>query len=188
MAVKGEATELPGLLLITPGVFPDTRGYFMEVHHARKYAQLGIARPFVQDNHSHSCRRTLRGLHYQLDHPQAKLVWAVSGSVFDVAVDIRLGSPTYGKWFGTTLSEDNHCQLYVPEGFAHGFCVLSEDADILYKCTGFYAPEDDRGIAWDDPSLGIDWPVDDPLLSAKDSRLPRLDEVPPSDLPVYRPG
>jgi dTDP-4-dehydrorhamnose 3,5-epimerase len=173
------------VVLIDPPVFADERGFFMETFHGRKYAEQGIDRTFVQDNHSHSCRSTLRGLHYQLDHPQGKLVYAVTGEIFDVAVDIRRGSPTFGRWVGTTLSAQNKRQIYVPEGFAHGFCVLSEEADVIYKCTDLYAPEDEYGILWLDTQIGIEWPVDSPLLSPKDSRNPTLEELPEKHLPVY---
>ncbi|HYQ72089.1 MAG TPA: dTDP-4-dehydrorhamnose 3,5-epimerase, partial [Gammaproteobacteria bacterium] len=141
----------PELLLIEPDVYRDARGFFLESFHARRYAELGIAERFVQDNHSRSGRAVLRGLHYQLDNPQGKLIRVVSGRVFDVAVDIRKGSPYFGRWFGVELSGENHHQLYIPPGFAHGFCVLSEQADFHYKCTDYYVPGDEYGIAWDDP-------------------------------------
>lgn len=161
-------TALPGVLLIEPQVFRDTRGMFWETYHATRYAEAGIAQPFVQDNYSRSARHTLRGLHYQLSRPQGKLVWVIRGEVFDVAVDIRRGSAHFGRWIGLTLSEDRQTQMYIPPGFAHGFCVLSETADFAYKCTDFYDPSDEGGIIWNDPDLGIAWPVSSPVLSPKD--------------------
>lgn len=169
-----ESTSHPEVLLIRPDVFEDARGFFMESFHARKYAEQGLPGHFVQDNHSRSTRGVLRGLHYQLNQPQGKLVRVVTGEVFDVAVDIRRGSPRFGQWAGVTLSEENRLQLYIPPGFAHGFCTLSEQSDFLYKCTDFYAPGDEHGIAWDDPDIGIDWPAVDYLLSDKDREFPRL--------------
>ena len=185
MLPETQPTSLPGVLTITPRVFPDDRGFFMEIYHRQKYAERSIGCTFVQDNHSHSCRGTLRGLHYQLEHPQGKLVWVVRGEILDVAVDIRRGSPTFGQWVSQVLSTGNHAQLFVPEGFAHGFCVLSEEADVLYKCTDFYVPEDDHGLAWNDPELGIDWPIPRPLLSPKDRSLPHLRDIPPAKLPRF---
>jgi dTDP-4-dehydrorhamnose 3,5-epimerase len=178
-------TALPGVLLIEPKVFGDARGFFLESYQAQRYAEVGIAGPFVQDNHSRSQQSVLRGLHYQRQHSQGKLVWVTRGTVFDVAVDIRRGSPTFGRWVGVTLSEDNHCQLYIPPGFAHGFCVLSNTADFLYKCTDFYIPADEGGVLWCDPDIGITWPVAAPLLSEKDQCYSRLAEVPLEHLPVY---
>ena len=160
--------------MIEPDVFRDPRGFFMETFHARKFRLQGLPETFVQDNHSRSTRGVLRGLHYQLEHPQGKLVRVVSGEVLDVAVDIRKGSPFFGKWAGAVLSEENLKQIYIPPGFAHGFCVLSERADVLYKCTDFYTPGDEYGIAWDDPDIGIEWPELDYVLSDKDRRYPRL--------------
>ncbi|MBI3608047.1 MAG: dTDP-4-dehydrorhamnose 3,5-epimerase [Nitrospirae bacterium] len=161
-------TALPGVLLIEPQVFRDARGMFWETYHASRYAEAGIAQPFVQDNYSRSARHTLRGLHHQLRRPQGKLVWVIRGEVFDVAVDIRRGSSHFGRWIGLTLSEDRPAQVYIPPGFAHGFCVVSETADFAYKCTDFYDPSDERGIIWNDPDLGIAWPVSSPVLSPKD--------------------
>lgn len=172
------ATELPGVLIVEPQVFADRRGFFLESYNQQRYAEHGIDVAFVQDNHSRSARGTLRGLHYQAPPGQAKLVRVVAGEVFDVAVDIRRGSPTYGRWVGVTLSAENHRQLYVPTGFAHGFCVVSESADFLYKVTSYYAPAEERGIAWDDPALGIEWPVQDPILSDRDRHHPPLAEAP----------
>ena len=167
--MKITPTRIADVLLIEPDVFADARGFFMESWHAQKYAQQGLDVSFVQDNHSRSARGVLRGLHYQLEQPQGKLVRVVSGAVFDVAVDIRKGSPNFGQWVGAELSGDNFRQLYVPPGFAHGFCVLSESADFLYKCTDFYAPQDEHGILWNDPAIGIDWPGEDFIISDKDT-------------------
>lgn len=177
-------SEHPDVLLIEPDVFPDERGFFMETFHAKKYSQQGLPEVFLQDNHSRSTRGVLRGLHYQLEHPQGKLVRVVSGEVFDVAVDIRKGSPQFGKWVGFVLSEENQRQVYVPPGFAHGFCVLSEQADFMYKCTELYAPGDEYGIAWNDPDVGIDWPQLDYSLSDKDQHFPLLRDA--DKLPAYK--
>ncbi len=171
-------TELPGVRIIEPQVFEDRRGFFFESWNARRYAEAGIADDFVQDNHSRSTYGTLRGLHYQAAPGQAKLVRVVVGEVWDVAVDIRWGSPTFGRWVGVTLSAENCRQLYVPAGYAHAFCVTSEVADFLYKVTSYYAPADERGIAWDDPALAITWPVSQPVLSDRDRRHPRLADAP----------
>lgn len=177
--------DLKGVILVEPDVFRDTRGFFMETYHAKKYMEGGISGPFVQDNLSRSVRGTLRGLHYQLRNPQGKLVSVIAGAVFDVTVDIRTGSPTFGKWVSVELSADNRRQLYIPPGFAHGFCVLSETADMTYKCTDFYSPEDDRGIIWNDRRLGIPWPAIEPLLSPKDRSYKSLSEM-TGELPVYQ--
>ncbi len=179
-------TTLPGVLLVEPVVFRDPRGYFVETYHAQKYAEAGLGATFVQDNFSHSSRGTLRGLHYQLTKPQGKLLTVLSGAIFDVAVDIRKGSPTFGQWVGVELSQESHRQLYIPPGFAHGFCVISETAGVLYKCTDLYAPEDERGVLWNDPALNIAWPIDQPVLSKKDSAFASLRDM-ESDLPLYRP-
>lgn len=178
------ATELPGVLLIEPDVHKDARGFFLETFHARRYAEGGVLGPFVQDNHSHSTRGTLRGLHAQLARPQGKLVRAVSGEMFDVAVDIRRGSPSFGRWVGTTLSGANFRQLYVPPGFAHGFCVLSDEVDVEYKCTAFYDAADEISLLWNDPELAIRWPSDAPILSEKDARARPLREL-IDRLPAY---
>ena len=168
-------TTLPGVKLIEPRVFGDDRGFFLESWNARAFAAAGIDTPFVQDNHSRSARGVLRGLHYQISEPQGKLVRVVSGAVFDVAVDIRRSSPHFGRWVGYELSADNKHMLWVPPGFAHGFIVLSEAADFMYKCTTFYAPAHDRAIVWDDPAIGIDWPIEgSPQLSVKDAAAPCL--------------
>jgi dTDP-4-dehydrorhamnose 3,5-epimerase len=174
--MKFTETSLSGVFLLEPDVFKDQRGYFMETYHHEKYVSGGIDRIFVQDNHSYSIKGTLRGLHYQFPHTQGKLVLALSGEIYDVAVDIRNGSPTFGQWIGVYLSSGNRHQIYIPEGFAHGFCVTSESASVLYKCTDFYYPQCDQGVLWSDPRLGIDWPVKEPLLSPKDANLPVLGE------------
>lgn len=177
-------TELKGVILVEPDVFQDRRGYFLETYHGKKYAEAGISGPFVQDNFSRSVRGTLRGLHYQLQQAQGKLVMVVEGTVFDVGVDIRKGSPTFGKWFGIELSAENKRQLYIPPGFAHGFCVISDVASVLYKCTNLYEPEDERGIIWNDRTIGIRWPVQQPLLSPKDEAYKTLADM-AGELPVY---
>ena len=161
-------TPLKGLFQIEPDVFGDARGKFVEIFRESRYDAVGIGKPFVQDNFSWSVQGALRGLHYQLTRPQGKLVTVVKGSVYDVAIDIRQGSSTFGRWYGVELSDTNMRQLYIPPGFAHGFCVLSEEAGFLYKCTDVYQPADERGILWNDPALAIAWPVKTPLLSAKD--------------------
>jgi dTDP-4-dehydrorhamnose 3,5-epimerase len=178
-------TEIPGVLIIEPDVFGDSRGFFMETWHAKKYAERGLDVSFVQDNHSRSSAGVLRGLHYQLEQPQGKLVRVASGAAFDVAVDIRKGSPTFGQWVGVELSSDNHRQLYVPPGFAHGFCICSEHADFIYKCTDFYAPQYEHGILWNDPDIGIDWPGGDFLISEKDANNSLLKAM-EDRLPVYK--
>ncbi len=168
-------TPLPEVLLIAPRVFGDTRGFFLESWNRRVFAEHGLDIDFVQDNHSRSAKGVLRGLHYQLHQPQGKLVRVTSGAVFDVAVDLRRSSPHFGKWTGYELSADNHHMLWIPPGFAHGFLVLSESADFLYKTTAYYTPEWDRGIRWDDPDVGVAWPLDGlPQLSAKDAAQPVL--------------
>lgn len=185
MTLTCTETSLPGVLLIEPMVFEDDRGFFLETYHAQKYKEIGLTQVFVQDNHSHSRRGTLRGLHYQLNHPQGKLVYVITGEIFDVVVDIRPGSPTFGRWLGTTLSAENKRQLFVPEGFAHGLCVLSETADVMYKCTDLYAPGDEYGILWSDPTIDIVWPMENPILSEKDAKNPTLKDVPEECLPLY---
>lgn len=179
-------TAIPGVLIIEPKIFGDARGYFMETFSARRYQQAGIGEPFVQDNVSFSQQGVLRGLHFQNPNPQGKLVQALQGEVFDVVVDIRKGSPTFGRWIGAVLSADNHRQFFIPAGFAHGFCVLSETALFHYKCTEYYVPACENGIAWNDPDIGIKWPVDKPILSAKDSAYGRLRDYPADKLPVYQ--
>jgi len=168
-------TDLPGVMIVEPDVFRDSRGFFLETFHAERYRQGGIPYDFVQDNHSRSVRGTLRGLHAQRRRPQGKLVRAVRGEIFDVAVDIRPGSPTFGKWVGARLTEESFRQMFISPGFAHGFCVLSDIAEVEYKCSDFYDRADEIGARWD--SAGIEWPIKDPLLSPKDAALPTLPEL-----------
>jgi dTDP-4-dehydrorhamnose 3,5-epimerase len=175
--VRVVPTSLPGVLIVEPAVHRDERGFFLETWHQDKYAAAGIHGPFVQDNHSHSARHTLRGLHAQIRRPQGKLVRAVQGAMFDVAVDIRPSSPSFGRWFGVELSGDNLRQLFIPPGFAHGFCVLSDEVDVEYKCTDVYDPGGEITVRWDDPEIGIAWPVAQPLLSPRDAAAPRLREL-----------
>jgi dTDP-4-dehydrorhamnose 3,5-epimerase len=170
-------TPIPGLLLIEPDVYRDDRGFFLETFHADRYAKAGIPARFAQDNHSSSVKGTLRGLHLQLRKPQGKLVRVVSGAIWDVVVDVRRDSPTLGRWLAEELSSDNFKQLYIPPGCAHGFCALSDVAEVLYKCTDLYDPADEVGIAYNDPALGIPWPVANPILSARDRQHPLLREV-----------
>jgi len=166
------------VILIEPKIFTDDRGFFLETYKKSEFKEYGITKEFVQDNHSHSARGVLRGLHYQKNpSAQGKLVRVFKGEIFDVAVDIRRGSPTYGKWVGEILSEDNSRMLYIPPGFAHGFCVLSNEADIVYKVTAEYDPECDRGIIWNDPQLNVQWRIADPILSKKDASLPLLNDA-----------
>jgi dTDP-4-dehydrorhamnose 3,5-epimerase len=168
---------LPEVIIVQPDVHTDERGYFMETYHQKEFAAGGIDRAFIQDNQSKSARGTLRGLHYQIQRPQGKLVRVIHGEVFDVSVDIRRSSQNFGKWFGIRLSAENKTALYVPPDFAHGFCVLSERAEFFYKCTDFYAPEFERAIRWDDPDLAIAWPIRDPVLSEKDAAAPYLSDA-----------
>ena len=184
--MKVITTNIEGVIIIEPDVFQDRRGCFMETYHQKRYAELGIDAAFVQDNLSYSLQGTLRGLHYQIRQIQGKLVQAIQGEIFDVAVDIRRGSPTFGQWTFKRLSGANMHQIFIPEGLAHGFCVLSEDAVVAYKCTNFYNPDAERGIIWSDPGIGISWPIYEPLLSTKDSDYPRLEDIPVADLPVYK--
>ena len=176
-------THLPGVLIIEPKVFGDARGFFQETWQQGKYEAIGIQGIIVQDNLSFSTRGVLRGLHYQNPHIQGKLVSVIQGEVFDVAVDIRIGSPTFGQWTGAVLSGENHRQLWIPPGFAHGFCVLSDTVYFAYKCTDIYVPSAESGIAWDDPDIGIVWPVKDVVLSDKDKVYPRLKDVAVEKLP-----
>jgi len=182
--MKVLTTELPGVVLIEPTVYRDQRGFFLETYHAGKYRAAGVEGIFVQDNHSHSVRGTVRGLHAQCRRPQGKLVRVLRGEIFDVAVDIRPSSPSFRRWVGVRLSAESFRQLYIPPGFAHGFCVLSETADVEYKCTELYDPADEVGILWNDPELGITWPVREPILSQKDRAAPRLAEL-TDVLPVF---
>jgi dTDP-4-dehydrorhamnose 3,5-epimerase len=183
--MKVVATDLPEVLVIEPKVHGDSRGFFYESFQAIRYSEAGISGPFVQDNLSRSVGGTLRGLHFQEPNAQGKLVQVLRGTVWDVAVDVRRGSPRFGRWVAVELSEAAPRQLWIPPGFAHGFCVLSDSADFFYKCTALYAPEAERSIAWNDPAIGIAWPLQEPLLSAKDRVAPRLADAPV--LPAY-PG
>ncbi|HXN05655.1 MAG TPA: dTDP-4-dehydrorhamnose 3,5-epimerase [Nitrospiria bacterium] len=183
--MKKIETGLPGVFVIKPDVFSDARGFFFESYQELKFSELGITTRFVQDNHSRSARGTLRGLHYQPNYPQAKLCRVIQGEVFDVAVDIRYGSPNFGKWAGVLLSAENKDQILIPKGFAHGFLVLSETAEFLYKCDAYYHLEDERGVAWNDPDIGIQWDISAPILSGKDSQNPFLAKLSPKDLPRF---
>jgi dTDP-4-dehydrorhamnose 3,5-epimerase len=185
--VRVTPLDIPGAMVIEPDVFRDPRGFFLETYHARRYADAGLAEQFVQDNYSRSVRGTLRGLHFQEPHAQGKLVMAVDGVVFDVVVDVRKGSPSFGQWYAIELSAENMKQMYIPPGCAHGFCVTSETAAFLYKCTDFYSPKDERGILWNDPALNIAWPITTPILSAKDQAYKTLAEM-AAELPIYRSG
>jgi len=176
--VRFTPLALPDVILVEPDVHRDARGFFLESYHLEKYRAGGVPGPFVQDNHSRSVRGTLRGLHAQRRRPQGKLVRAVDGEMFDVAVDIRRGGATFGRWVGVRLSGENFQQLYIPPGFAHGFCVLSAVVHVEYKCTDFYDAADEIGLAWNDPDIGIEWPIRDPIISDKDRNLPRLRELP----------
>jgi dTDP-4-dehydrorhamnose 3,5-epimerase len=172
-----KTTPLDGMLIVEPGIFGDERGYFMETHHLKRFQSADIDCVFVQDNLSFSKNNVLRGLHFQKTKPQAKLIQAITGGIFDVGVDLRPDSSTFGKWFGIVLSEENKRQIFVPEGFAHGFCVLSESAHVAYKCSNYYDPDDEGGLHWSDPDIAIDWPLKDPILSAKDSQFGYLRDL-----------
>lgn len=174
---------IPGVIVIEPDVHRDLRGFFLETYHEEKYRAGGIADVFVQDNQSRSAGGTIRGLHLQIRHPQGKLIRVIEGEIFDVAVDVRRGSPTFGQWVGVALSAANFRQCYIPQGFAHGFAVVSEVAQVEYKCTDVYDAPSEIGIAWDDPAIGITWPVSNPVLSDRDKRHPRLAEV--ANLPTF---
>lgn len=176
-------TRLDGVRILEPRVFADDRGFFMETFNRSRFSEHDLPLEWAQDNHSRSTRGVIRGLHYQLPSPQGKLVRAARGTVYDVAVDIRRGSPTFGEWVGVELSDENGRQLWIPPDFAHGFCVVSEIADVIYKCTTVWSGPDDRGIRWDDPTIGIDWPTTEPVLSEKDRRAPFLEDA--ELLPVY---
>lgn len=184
--MRVEKTVLPGVLLVTPDVFADDRGFFLESFNARTFAAAGLPTTFVQDNHSRSAAGVVRGLHYQLEQPQGKLVRVVRGAVMGVALDIRLGSPTFGRWTAFRLDDESHRLVWIPPGFAHGFCALAEGTDVVYKCTDFYAASDDRGVLWNDPELAIPWPAIAARVSEKDARYLPL-RAPRSDLPTYRP-
>jgi len=179
------ATDLPGVTIIEPKVFGDSRGYFVETWNQLRYHEAGLPSSFVQDNLSRSARGVLRGIHFQNPKSQGKLITVLEGEVYDVAVDVRVGSPTFGRWVGVALSGENKRQIYIPPGFGHGFCVTSESALFTYKCTELYAPDAERGILWDDPDLAIRWPVERPTLSSKDSCYPRLKQLERSVLPTY---
>jgi len=170
-------TALPGVLIIEPKVFGDPRGFFIETFQTERYRKIGITQPFVQDNHSRSQRGVLRGLHFQKTRPQGKLVRVSRGTVYDVAVDVDPKSPTFGRYVGLELSDDNHRQLWIPPGYAHGFCVISDVADFEYKCTDLYFPEDEGGLIWNDPDVAIPWPIAEPSLSGKDTLLPKLRDL-----------
>lgn len=176
--MKVEQTKLEGVLLVTPQVFGDDRGFFMETYNREKAIEHGLPAEFVQDNHSKSTKGVLRGLHYQSPQWQGKLIRTVQGEIYDVAVDIRAGSATFGEWVGVYLNDENKQQLYVPEGFAHGFLVTSDSAEVIYKCTTLYAPEQEAGVRWNDPDIGVKWPIEEPLLSAKDQTSQLLRDLP----------
>ncbi len=183
--VKISHTALPGVVIVEPDVYQDGRGFFLETYHREKYVKAGLPQTFVQDNYSRSGRNALRGLHAQIRYPQGKLIRVSQGTVFDVAADIRRGSPTYGQWVGATLSAENFKQIYIPPGFAHGFCVMSETADVEYKCTELYHPDDEIVISWKDPALHITWPVSTPVISQKDAAALSLEEE-QERLPIYQ--
>ena len=183
--MKVQTTAIEGVLIIEPQVFRDKRGFFAEIFHEKKYSAKGIRKEFVQDNMSTSVMQTLRGLHFQYPNAQAKLVQVFQGEIFDVAVDIRKGSPSFGHWEGVLLNDKNHLQFFIPEGFAHGFVVLSDGAIVSYKCSDFYSPEDEKGIIWNDPDIGINWPVTEPCLSEKDQNYSCLKEINPEHLPLW---
>ena len=185
MALQVIPQDIPEVKLVIPQVFGDARGFFQETFKAEAYREAGIDTDFVQDNWSRSVKGTLRGLHYQLSNPQDKLVWVVRGEIYDVAVDIRRGSPTFGRWVAAVLSEANHHQFFIPAGFAHGFCVMSDEVDFMYKCSEVYSPQGEKGILWSDPALAIPWPVQAPILSKRDVALPPLQRMPDQDLPAY---
>ena len=185
MMMKVIQTKLPGVLILEPEVFGDQRGYFLETWRSTRYEEAGILGPFVQDNISFSRKGILRGLHFQYPQAQGKLVQVLSGEVMDVAVDVRVGSPTFRQWVREQLSETNHRQMFIPPGFAHGYCVTSEAALFSYKCTDFYNPATEIGVIWNDPELKIDWPITEPVLSSKDASYPRLKDLPCENLPHY---
>jgi dTDP-4-dehydrorhamnose 3,5-epimerase len=178
-------TQLPDVIVLQPRIFRDARGFFAETYRADQFEEFGIRDHFVQHNHSNSCKNTVRGMHYQLRRPQAKLCRVVHGAVLDVAVDIRRGSPTFGRAASALLTADNMRQIYIPIGFAHGFVVLSTEADFLYQCSEFYDPEGAYGVLWSDPTFGIDWRVNEPVISEKDRHYPLLADIPPELLPRY---
>jgi dTDP-4-dehydrorhamnose 3,5-epimerase len=183
-----EETSLAGVLVGRPRAFPDERGQFMEIFRASHESVLGLSGPFVQDNFSRSRRGVIRGMHYQRRSPQGKLITVLRGRIWDVVADIRNGSPTFGRWFGVELSEEGRRQLFVPAGYAHGFCALSEEADLMYKATAYYDPSDERGFRWNDPHVTIAWPVTHPIVSPKDAALPFLAEIPAEERPEFSVG
>ena len=184
--MKVQETELAGVIIIEPAVYGDSRGYFLETWNQARYVEAGLPEVFVQDNLSYSRRGVLRGLHFQHPHSQGKLVQVLSGEVFDVAVDIRVGSPTFGRWIGENLSAANHKQLYIPPGFAHGFCVISDTVVFSYKCTDYYSPDCEAGVIYNDTDINIAWPVTDaPIISEKDAVYPRLKDIPKDKLPLF---
>ena len=183
--MKISETKLPGVLIFEPKVFSDDRGFFLETWSQQRYCEAGIVSSFVQDNVSVSRKGTLRGLHFQHPHGQGKLIQVLSGEVMDVAVDIRLGSPTFGQWVSVILSQSNHKQVYTPPGFAHGFCVISDNAMFSYKCTDYYDASAEGGVIWNDPDLDISWPIENPILSTKDTAYPRLKDIPHESLPRF---
>jgi len=185
MLTESLDNSLPGVILFEPRRYEDNRGFFMELYKKKSYYNSGLEANFVQDNYSHSRKNVIRGLHYQLKNPQGKLVFVLNGEILDVCVDIRYGSPYFGKFMGLKLSSDNRRQLYIPKGFAHGFCVLSETADVIYKCTDYYAPDDEYGINWSDPNICINWPISDPDVSKKDDSYKYLCEISRELLPEY---
>jgi dTDP-4-dehydrorhamnose 3,5-epimerase len=178
---------LPGVVVIDPDVYDDDRGYFHETYQRERFLQYNLSTAFVQDNISYSKKNVVRGIHYQLKRPQGKLIYAVHGEIYDVAVDIRRDSPTFGQWTGTRISSEDHRMVYIPEGYAHGFSVLSDTATVVYKCTDYYSPLDEFGIVFNDPGLGIDWQVKSPVLSERDLSLPPFQDIPEDKLPVFRP-
>ena len=184
--MRVSCTPLPGVYEIEPKVFDDSRGFFLETYRASRYSRNNMAVEFRQSNHTHSAHRTLRGLHYQMARPQGKLVYAARGEVLDVAVDIRRGSPHFGQWHAVLLNDTNHKQLFIPPDFAHGFCVLSETVDLIYLLTDEYDPDDQYAIRWNDPDIGIRWPIKDPILSGKDQICSFLKDVPPDHLPEFQ--
>ena len=184
--MNAKETKLPGVLILEPDEFSDERGFFLETWKSTRYENIGIRGPFVQDNVSFSKKAVLRGLHFQYPQQQGKLVQVLSGRVVDVVVDISVGSPTFGRWVSEVLSDANHIQIYIPPGFAHGYCVTSKTAIFAYKCTDFYNPAAEAGIIWNDPDLNIDWPMKKPILSPKDANYPRLKDLPPDKLPHFR--
>lgn len=183
--MKVVETKLPGVIIFEPDVYADARGYFQEIFQKERYQAHGIDLTFVQDNISRSKQHVLRGLHFQVEQPQGKLVFVSRGRVFDVAVDVRYGSPTFGEFIAVILDDENHRQVYIPPGFAHGFCVLSDEADFIYKCTDYYHHSSERGILWNDADIAIPWPVTNPILSTKDSQNALLKDISPDFIPRY---